>query len=90
MNILNEIKKLFGADSPIDPAIVSADIFPDDTLKVEQPVADLFYCYHCHEGFVVTDSMQFPISVPKLYDNAYFFQGIGISCPFCHKDNIFG
>lgn len=48
-----------------------------------------FTCHYCQHQFEVTDKMQFPISVPSV-GKEYTFQGIGVTCPKCLKDSIFG
>jgi len=55
-----------------------------------QPKKDLFYCHYCYKGFEVNESKDvFPMSVKALYKD-YYFQGIGIKCPYCFKDCIYG
>jgi hypothetical protein len=61
-----------------------------EVTTVEPIIDNLFGCPHCGHRFEVTAKMQFPTSVPKIGAEGYFYQGIGVLCPLCHKTLIYG
>jgi hypothetical protein len=61
------------------------------TQAITQPEVkeNLFICHHCGNRFEVTSKMQFPVSVPMIQCDRYV-QGIGVQCPKCLKNCIYG
>jgi predicted Zn-ribbon and HTH transcriptional regulator len=62
---------------------------PSVEKEEEKLIGTPFVCHHCGNRFGVTDKMQFPISVPMIQCERYV-QGIGVQCPKCHQDSIYG
>ena len=79
MSIFDIFKKQPNADLT-DP-VIKEELVNDST--------NLFTCHYCNHKFEVTDKMQFPTSVASV-DKQYFYQGIGVQCPKCFKDCIYG
>lgn len=81
MKIIEIIKKWFTKSKPEKT----------EEIKQSDPVLENpFYCHYCHKVFNVNPEKDvFPLSVKALYKD-YFFQGIGVKCPHCQKDCIYG
>lgn len=83
MKITDIVKKWFRKPEPEpEPELIQPE-------KPEEKMINPFCCHYCHKVFDVTSKMIFPMSVRALYKD-YFFQGIGVKCPHCFKDCIYG
>lgn len=80
MNITEIVSKWFRKTEP--------ELIQDD--MPESKMNNPFCCHYCHQVFDVNPSTDvFPMSVKALYKE-HFFQGVGVKCPHCQKDCIYG